>query len=192
MTIDRLKEYVATKLFEEASWDSLIESATGARVNEIVDEVANRWAGYREEEVVLESKYVTDNIRITLPDGKVKFIGERDAGIIELLRKFPTVSKLQLLKIDEDDMLMIYQDVIRDRFERVTKLLNKVWIDRATGLVVNFEDTYMNEHCFGLSLTRKQILAAVKKKKLSKAACCNIISYFESSEEVREEIINPQ
>lgn len=122
----------------------------------------------------------------TLPSGKFIRVGEKDCNFFESLQKLPTKTKIQMMKINIDDIyeyINIYQDEIR------TKAINYLcdfWEWRDTGeQIQDDEQCMLMNDLVGFNESFLQIARSIKRNKLKynfPSYLLKIKDFFEKSD----------
>jgi len=122
---------------------------------------------------------------ISFSDGKKWVLNPYVADVYEEWQKLEPFRIIEMFDIDEDVMQAFIDKRKADLKANAITLLSKKWIARETGELACFDED-LCEYIWDIKKSGKQIIAAIKKDKLTDLQMKAIINYFENGGEVTE------
>jgi hypothetical protein len=120
----------------------------------------------------------------TTREGKKLFISTNDFPFFDMLRKMPSYLKIEMLEIDGAEMERYITETKDYLSIKCIILLKTKWHYAETGDPMDLADDSVFQDFFNNTLTLKQQITLLKKRKESIARCNWIIERFSNRQEI--------
>lgn len=149
----------------------------------------NEFGKYFNDNQVLEIEWIDRDrlpLNLVMMDGKKYTIGVNVRDFYSKLLSLPAAHRCEILQVKPMEIIEYVDYFKKNTFENLLLLLNSKWYWRMDDEICDFSDAELNENLFQISLTKKQIIAKIKRKTFDVSEALKIIEWFSNQDEIKD------